>query len=73
MTTTELHRKSVLIPAAGMFFTDGSQLVEILGKLRSGYRACNVCVPIEEIDDVPMILLSASDVNGGAWRQVIPT
>jgi hypothetical protein len=70
--TQTVERKRVLIPTKGMYLTDGNQLVEVLGKIREGYRAVDVLTPVEDCDDVALIVLSPSDVNGGVWRLVVP-
>lgn len=59
-------RKRVDVPAAGQFFTDGDQLIEVVRKHKDGWRVRDVTAPLNS----PTGLLLLAELPN--WRRVEP-
>lgn len=61
--------KSVYIPQAGDYLTDGTRMVEVLGKVREGFRVIDVLEPTDHLTAPTELLTTAQVVSD--WRRVV--
>lgn len=69
--TRKQARKRVHIPAEGDFLTDGTRLVEVVGKCREGYSVIDTLVEVEDLEDTSPEVLHPMVVQR-RWRPVTP-